>query len=95
MVPKEVATPLPTFVDRNGFHPVPVGALPPGVAARTAALAYHQALAAEAILRKDLALLRHAILVDPNASAMLTTIQIREMTDEMIKANKGYLKGYK
>ena len=94
-LPPECAVEVPTFVDRNGFHPVPVGALPPGVAARTAALAYHQALAAEAILRKDLTLLRHAILVDPNASATLTTIQIREMTDEMIEANKAYLGGWR
>lgn len=94
-LPPNCAVEVPTFVDRNGFHPVPVGALPSGVAARTAALAYHQALAAEAILRKDLGLLRQAILVDPSASAQLSTPQLRAMFDEMLVANKAYLEGYK
>ncbi len=94
-LPPDCSVEVPVFVDRNGFHPVPVGALPPGVAARTAALAYHQALAAEAILRKDLALLRQAIMVDPLASAMLSTPQLRAMIEEMIAANQEYLEGWR
>jgi alpha-galactosidase len=94
-LPPECAVEVPVFVDRNGFHPVSVGALPLGVAARTAALAYHQALAAEGILRSDLGLLRQAILVDPNASAQLSTPQLRAMIEELVVANKAYLDGYR
>lgn len=93
-LPPECAVEAPIFVDRNGFHPVPVGSLPPGPAARTGALAYHQAIAAEAILKKDLSLLRQAILVDPNTSATLSIPQIHKMTDELIEANREYLGGY-
>ena len=93
-LPPECAVEVLMFVDRNGFHPVPVGSLPPGPAARTAALAHHQAMAAEAILNKDLELLRQSIMVDPNTSATLSLPQIRKMTDEMIEANQEYLTEY-
>jgi len=93
-LPPEAAVEVPIFVDRNGFHPTPVGSIPTGPAARTAAIAYHQALAAEGILHKDLDLLRQAILIDPNTSATLTTPQTQAMCDELFEANREYLVGY-
>ena len=94
-LPPECAVEVPIFVDRNGFHPTPVGSIPLGPGARSGALAYHQALAAEAILTRDLDLLRQAIAADPNTSATLTTPQIRKMTDELVEANREYLTGYR
>ena len=93
-LPPDCAVEIPIMVDRRGFHPIPVGSLPPGPAARTAALAHHQYLAAMGILQKDLELIRQSILVDPNTSATLSTPQIRQMTDELIEANRAYLEGY-
>jgi len=94
-LPPGCAVEIPIVVDRRGFHPIPVGSLPPGPAARTAALAHHQYLAAMGILHKDLELIRQSILVDPNTSATLSTPQIRQMTDELIEANRAYLDRYR
>ncbi len=94
-LPPEAAVEVPIFVDRNGFHPTPVGSIPTGPAARTAAVAYHQALAAEGILNKSLEQLRQAILIDPNTSATLTTPQARAMCEDLFEANAKYLEGYR
>ncbi|HET7559000.1 MAG TPA: alpha-glucosidase/alpha-galactosidase [Limnochordia bacterium] len=94
-LPPDAAVEVPVYVDRNGFNPTAIGTLPGGAAARTAAVAHHQVLAAEGILRKDLRLIREAILVDPNTSASLTVRQAEAMIDALIEQNRPYLEGYR
>lgn len=47
------------------------------------------------IVEKDKTKILQAILLDPLTGAMLTIDEIREMVDEIFKAEKDYLKGYK
>ena len=93
-LPDNAAVEVPVFVDRNGFNPVAVGAIPGGAGARTAALAFHQALAAEGIVKHDLRLIREAILCDPNTSASLRIWDIERMVDALIAQNQPYLEGW-
>ena len=93
-LPANCAVEVPVFIDRNGFNPVAVGAIPGGAGARTAALAFQQALAAEGIIKHDLRYIREAILCDPNTSASLRIWDIERMVDALITQNKPYLEGW-
>jgi alpha-galactosidase len=47
------------------------------------------------IVEKDKNKIFQSILVDPLTAAVLTIDEIRAMVDDLFKANKDYLKGYK
>ncbi len=93
-LPSNCAVEVPIYVDRNGFNPTPLGVMPGGAGARTAAVGNFQVLVAEGILQKNLKFIREAILVDPNTSATLQVDEIEKMTDALIERNKPFLDGF-
>ena len=94
-LPEGCCVEVPCLVDKEGIHPCYVGDLPPQFAALNRTNINVHELAVRGIVEKDKTKLFHAILLDPLTSAILTLDEIREMVDELFKANKKYLKGYK
>jgi alpha-galactosidase len=90
-LPSGCCVEVPVYVDRRGLHPLRVGELPPQCAALNQSNVTVQALAVEAGLRGDPELAMHAIAMDPLTSACCTLNEVRQMTAELIEANRGFL----
>jgi alpha-galactosidase len=90
-LPEAACVEVPILVDAMGLHPVPVGELPPGLAALCQTNVTVQTLCVEAVVRRDLELLFQAIALDPLSAAVLTLKEIREMAGELIEAERQYL----
>ena len=86
---------VPCLVDKNGINPCYVGDLPPQLAALNRTNINVQSLMVEAALNKSKKAARHAAMVDPLTSAVLTLDKISEMVDEMFEAEKQWLPEYK
>jgi alpha-galactosidase len=86
---------VPIFVDRRGLHPVRVGALPSQCAALNQSNVTVQTLAVEGGLAGDPELVMQAIALDPLTSTRCTLAEIREMTAEMLEAERGWLPQFK
>ena len=86
---------VPVFVDSRGFHPVGVGALPPQCAALNQSNVSVQTLAVESALTGDPACAMQAIAMDPLTSAVCTLAEAREMTAEMLRAERKWLPQFK
>ena len=86
---------VPCFVDKEGIHPCYVGDLPPQLAALNRTNINVQELAVRGIVEKDKTKIFHSILLDPLTGAILTIDETRQLVDEMFKAEKQYVKGYK
>ena len=86
---------VPCLVDKEGIHPCFVGDLPSQLAALNRTNINVHELAVRGIAEKDKTKLFQAALLDPLTAAILTIDEIREMADELFKANVQYLKGYK
>ncbi|MFC1736650.1 alpha-glucosidase/alpha-galactosidase, partial [Candidatus Hydrogenedentota bacterium] len=82
---------VPVYVDARGLHPLRVGALPSQCAALNQSNVTVQGLAVEAALTGDPEYLVHAIAMDPLTSAVCTLAEIREMTAELIEAEREWL----
>ncbi len=82
---------VPVFVDSRGFHPVGVGALPPQCAALNQSNISVQTLAVEAGLTGDPEHVVQAIAMDPLTCTCCTLKEIREMTAELLEAEKQWL----
>ena len=90
-LPEGACVEVPVFVDKAGFHPVHVGALPPQCAAMTALNATIEEMAVEAALTGDPRLVYHAIAHDPLTAAVLSLAEIKEMVNEMFRQNRDHL----
>jgi alpha-galactosidase len=82
---------VPMFVDRLGLHPTVVGDLPPQCAAMNMSNVTVQGLTVEAALTGDAELITQAVALDPLTSAVLTLKQARDMTIEMLEAQRQWL----
>jgi len=82
---------VPTFADDTGLHPVTIGDLPSQCAAACMTNINVQILAAEAALNGDTEKIVHAVAMDPLTSAVCTLKQIREMSSEMLEAQRKWL----
>jgi alpha-galactosidase len=82
---------VPTFADDTGLRPTVVGALPPQCAAACLTNVNVQVLAAAAALEGDPEHLVHALALDPLTGAVCTLHQIREMTRELLEAQRPWL----
>jgi alpha-galactosidase len=82
---------VPVYVDRQGLHPLRVGALPPQCAALNQTNISVQMLAVEAGLSGDPEMVMQAIALDPLTSAVCTLAEIREMTAELLEAEAAWL----
>ena len=85
---------VPILIDELGFHPMPVGELPPQCAALSRANIAVQEMGVIAVLERSREAAFHAIALDPLTSAILSLGQIRTMFDEMWEAHGDELAEY-
>ena len=90
-LPEGCCVEVPVFVDSRGLHPVRVGDLPLQCAALNQSNVMVQALAAEAAITGDPERAMQAVAMDPLTSAVCTLAEIREMTAEMLAAERAWL----
>jgi alpha-galactosidase len=82
---------VPCLVDGNGIQPTAVGMLPPQLAALNRTAVNVQELIVEASLTGNVDAVHHAVMLDPLTAAVCTLPQIREMVDEMLRAQTQWL----
>jgi len=90
-LPADACVEVPVYVDRNGFRPVHVGALPPQCVALNHVSVMVEEMAVEAALTGDPRLVFHAIAYDPLTAAVLSLAEIEAMVNEMLAQNRPYL----
>jgi len=86
---------VPIFVDARGLHPMRIGQLPAQCAALNQSNITVQQLAVEAALTGDPEHAMHAIAMDPLTSAVCTLKEVRDMTREMLAAQRQWLPEFK
>lgn len=85
---------VPVLVDATGLHPTHFGPLPPQLAALNAAHMYVHELMVQAVLERDRAAARQALMLDPLTAAVLSPAEIGALFDEMWAAEREDLQGY-
>ena len=90
-LPEGCCVEVPVYADRAGLHPLRIGDLPPQCAALNQSNVTVQGLAVEAALNGDPELAVQAAAMDPLTSACLTLKEARDMTAEMIEAEREWL----
>jgi len=94
-LPEGACVEVPVLVDRAGFHPMHVGALPPECALLTGLSSGIEELVIQGSLTGDPNAIYRAIAHDPLTSAVLSLAEIREMTNELFSQHKDYLPQFK
>jgi alpha-galactosidase len=94
-LPEGACVEVPVYVDKGGFHPVHVGALPPQLAALVHTSSTIEEMAIEAALTGNPRLVMQACLHDPLTAAVLSLAEIRTMVNEMLRQNRDYLPEFK
>ena len=94
-LPQGCCVEVPVYVDRHGFHPLRVGALPAQCAALNQSNVSVQTLTVEAAVSGNPELAMQAVAMDPLAGAVCTLAEIRDMTREMFKAEAKWLPQFK
>jgi alpha-galactosidase len=90
-LPQGCCVEVPVYVDRLGIHPVRVGKLPAQCAAVNMSNVMVQELCVEAAMTGDPEYAMQAIALAPLTSAVCTLAVAREMTREMIEAERAWL----
>jgi alpha-galactosidase len=85
---------VPCQVDAHGLHPMPVGMLPPQLAALMQTNINVQELTVEAALSQKREHIYHAAMLDPHTAAELDLDQIRSLVDDLIAAHGDWLPAY-
>jgi alpha-galactosidase len=94
-LPQGACVEVPVLVDKAGFHPIHVGALPPQCALLTNLNSSIEEMAITASLTGDSTMVYHAIAHDPLTAAVLSLAEIKQLVNEMFKQNKAYLPQFK
>ena len=94
-LPDDVCVEVPVFVDKGGFHPVHVGALPPQCVAINHISVMVEEMAVEAALTGDPTLVFQSVAYDPLTASVLSLAEIKEMVNEMLEQNRDYLPQFK
>ena len=90
-LPEDACVEVPVLVDRAGFHPIHVGALPPETALLTQLSSGIEELAIQASLEGDPVAVYRAIAHDPLTASVLSLAEIKEMVNELFAKHKDYL----
>jgi len=90
-LPEDTCVEVPVLVDRAGFHPIHVGALPPECALLTQLSSGIEEMAIQASLIGDPTLVYRAICHDPLTASVLSLAEIRQMTNELFARHKDFL----
>ncbi len=83
------------LADRNGVRPTAFGDLPPHMAAVCRSNMSVFDLGATAAIERSVEAAIHALYLDPLTAAVCSLAEIRDMTLEMFRAERKYLKGYR
>ena len=94
-LPPDCCVEVPVLVDRTGFQPIHVGALPPQCAALNQMNVAVQEMAVEAHFTGNRELVYQACYYDPLSSAVLSLDEIRKMVDELFRAQAKRLPQFK
>jgi len=94
-LPEGACVEVPVLVDRAGFHPLHVGALPPECVLLTQLSCGIEEMAIQASLAGDPTMVYRAICHDPLTAAVLSLAEIRQMTDELFEVHRDYLPQFK
>jgi alpha-galactosidase len=78
---------VPVLVNKNGWQPTRIGAIPPQCLALNRTFLNVAELTVRAAVEGSRELVYQAALLDPNTSATLTVGQILDMVDDMIEAH--------
>ncbi len=90
-LPQDSVVEVPCYADSEGIHPCYVGKLPDALAALNISNINVHQLMAKAANEKKLRYIYEGIKLDPLTGAVLNLDHIKEMTDELIRANSKYL----
>ena len=94
-LPEGACVEVPVYVDKTGFHPLHVGALPPQCALLTGLSSGIEEMAIAAALTGDPTLVYRAICFDPLTAAVLSLAEIKQMTNELFAQHQQYLPQFK
>jgi alpha-galactosidase len=94
-LPNGACVEVPVVVDRAGFHPIHVGALPPECALLTQLSSGIEELAIQGALTGDPVAIYRAIAHDPLTASVLSLAEIRQMVNELFAQHKDYLPMFK
>jgi alpha-galactosidase len=94
-LPDGACVEIPVYVDKAGFHPLHVGALPPQCALLTQLSSGIEEMAVNASIAGDPVMVYRAICHDPLTAAVLSLAEIRQMTNELFAQHKDYLPQFK
>lgn len=94
-LPEGACVEVPVVVDKAGFHPIHVGALPPECALLTQLSAGIEEMAITASITGDPTMIYRAICNDPLSAAVLSLREIKDMTNELFAQHKDYLPQFK
>ena len=94
-LPENACVEVPVVVDRAGFHPLHVGALPPETALLTQLSSGIEEMAIQGSISGDPTLVYRAIAHDPLTAAVLSLAEIKEMTNELFTQHKEFLPQFK
>jgi alpha-galactosidase len=94
-LPQGACVEVPVLVDKAGFHPIHVGALPPTCVMLTNLNSSIEEMAITASLIGDPTMVYHAIAHDPLTAAVLSLAEIKQMVNEMFEKNQAYLPQFK
>jgi alpha-galactosidase len=94
-LPEDACVEIPVYVDRAGFHPIHVGALPPECALLTRLSSGIETMAITAALTGDPVMVYRAICHDPLTASVLSLAEIRQMTNELFAVHRDYLPQFK
>ena len=86
---------VPVYVDKQGFHPVHVGALPSQCAILTNVNSAIEEMAVTASAEGDPTMVYRAIAHDPLTAAVLSLAEIKTMVNEMFAQNRKWLPQFK
>jgi alpha-galactosidase len=94
-LPDDAAVEIPMVADRSGFQGINVGALPVQCAALNQVNTAVVELTVEGAVKGDPVAAYRACCLDPVAAAKLSLAEIKEMTDELLKAQAKFLPQFK
>jgi len=90
-LPEGCCVEVPSVASANGIQGITVGNLPDILAIMNTQNALCEELAIKGYFTKDREAIYHAIAIDPLASSVLSLAELRQMTDDMFKANSQYV----
>jgi alpha-galactosidase len=94
-LPNGACVEIPVYVDKTGFHPLYVGALPPECALLTQLSSGIEEMAITAAITGDPVMVYRAICYDPLTASVLSLAEIKAMTNELFEYHKDYLPEFK